>query len=73
MWLPKTTDALRRNLKQAPIEGLARHGVMQNLPNKPEVMLRNDDLLILAAAMSWYLWDTSLAATRGSYSPSQKD
>ncbi|NBW79032.1 MAG: hypothetical protein EBR27_08465 [Betaproteobacteria bacterium] len=30
---------------QALIEGLARHGVMQIWPSKPEVMLRNDDLL----------------------------
>jgi hypothetical protein len=47
----KNQNALRRNPSQAPIEGLARHGVMQNVPSRPEVMLRNDDLLIFVATM----------------------
>jgi hypothetical protein len=29
-------DALRPNLDQVPIEGLARHGVMRYVPDKPE-------------------------------------
>ena len=54
---------------QVSIEGLAQHEVMQNVPNKPEVVLRVDDLLIPAAATPLF-WGASLAATRWSYSPS---
>lgn len=53
----------RRNHHRLNVEGLARHGVMQNLPNKPEVMLRIDDLLIFAATMPVFI-GTSLGRSK---------